>query len=187
MRALALGLEWVESSRLTHHISSTIRRGHNEAQWIGNFPTPQGAIGGVSYAFAPLDQRTWDITLRSGLLFTRDQSLELYIQPYLTTGSYGTARELARPDSREFRPLAEINAADQDFSYGAVNLNLVYRWEYRPGSTFYLVWTQSRSRFETRESQAVASDFHNEFGLDPLFRNQGENRILAKFTYWIPV
>ena len=141
----------------------------------------------MSYAFAPLDQRTWDVTLRSSVLFTRDQSLELYVQPFLTTGSYGEARELARPDSREFRPLAGVNAADQDFSYGAVNLNMVYRWEYRPGSTFYLVWTQSRSTFDTRGGHDVASDFDNDFGLDPLFRNRGENRILAKLTYWIPV
>jgi hypothetical protein len=187
VQSAALGLAWVQNSRVTHQVSSSVRFVHDEAQWVGNFENPEGAIGGVSYAFAPLDQRTWDVTLRSSMLFTRDQSLELYVQPFLTTGSYGSAHELARPDSRDFRPLAGINAANQDFSYGAVNLNMVYRWEYRPGSTFYLVWTQSRSKFDMRADHDVASDFDNGFGLDPLFRNRGENRILAKFTYWTPV
>jgi hypothetical protein len=186
-RFASLGLTWVQSGRMTHQVSSSLRYVHDGAQWIGNFENPAGAIGGVAYAFAPLDQRTWNVTLRSSVLFTRDQSLELYVQPFLTTGSYGEAQELARPDGREFRPLAGVNAADQDFSYGAVNLNMVYRWEYRPGSTFYLVWTQSRSTFDTRAGHDVASDFDNGFGLDPLLRNRGENRILAKVTYWIAV
>jgi hypothetical protein len=182
-----LGFTWVESGRISHQVSSSVRFAHSEAQWIGNFENSEGAIGGVSYAFAPLDQRTWNVTLRSSILFTRDQSLEIYAQPFLTTGSYGRARELARPDSREYRPLAGVEAADRDFAYGAANFNVVYRWEYRPGSTFYLVWTQSRSRFDTREDRPSGSEFDNAFGLDPLFRNQGENRVLLKLTYWIPV
>jgi hypothetical protein len=182
-----LGLAWVQSGRISHQVSSSARFSHYAAQWIGNFANPDGAIGGASYAFAPLDQRTWSVTLRSSALFTRDQSLEIYAQPFLTTGSFGDARELARPDSREYRPLAGVDAAEEDFSFGAVNLNMVYRWEYRPGSTFFLVWTQSRSKFDTRGSGDLASEFDNAFGMDPIFRNRGENRILAKLTYWIPV
>jgi len=31
-----------------------------------------------------------------------------------------------------------------DFDYREFNSTLVLRWEYRPGSLFYLVWSQAR-------------------------------------------
>ena len=80
---------------------------------------------------------------------------------------------------------AEMVTTDSDFSFGAVNVNLVYRWEYRPGSTFFLVWTHSRSDFETREDYTGGPTFNNPLSADELFRNEPENTLLAKFTYWL--
>jgi hypothetical protein len=75
---------------------------------------------------------------------------------------------------------------DWDFSYAAVNLNLVYRWEYRPGSTFYLVWTQSRNTYEDRYNMGNAH-FSPDIGGGQAFHNEPENRVLAKVTYWIAI
>ena len=170
--ALALGYNW-------HH---------DDAQWLMNTPSDTG-IGGVSHVFAELDRRVWDLTLRSRLLFDRDQSLELYLQPFLAVGDYAMARELAQPDSYEFKPYAPegFDVTDADFNMGAVNLNMVYRWEYRPGSTLYLVWSHSRFSADAKGWNGDPSEFRNDFHTAPMFDVEPENRFVAKISYWLPV
>lgn len=182
-----MGASWVQNSRMSHEAEVEFERGCSDAQWMGNFETPGGGIGNVSYVFGELEQRTWDLTLRSSVLFDRDKSLEIYLQPFLTVGSYTNPRELARPDSYDLVPYAGYEAGDNDFAYGAVNLNMVYRWEYRPGSTFYLVWTHTRSDFDRRGWHTAADEFRNDFHTAPLFHNEAENRFLAKISYWFPI
>ena len=175
------------NSRTNHELSLSHARQHNNAQWVINLDNPGGGIGDVSYIFGELNRRTWDLTLRSSLLFNRDQSLELYLQPFLTAGDYKNARELARPDSYDLQPYDGYDVSSKDFSYGAVNLNLVYRWEYLPGSTLYLVWTHTRENLDRRSYHGDPDGFDNDFGTDPLFDNEAENRFLAKISYWFAV
>jgi hypothetical protein len=184
---IATTISWVQSGRLSSDVSGSFHAGHESDQWVGNFDNPGGGIGGVSYVFAELDHRTWDLTLRNSCLFTRDQSLEIYLQPFLTTGDYANPRELATPDSYDLRPYGGYVPTDDDYAYGAVNLNLVYRWEYRPGSTFYLVWTHARSDYDTRGLHTDGEPFRNDFHLSPLFDTEGENRFLAKVSYWFAI
>ncbi|MEE8573633.1 MAG: DUF5916 domain-containing protein, partial [Gemmatimonadota bacterium] len=182
-----VGLGWAQNSRMNHELSFGYSDWHNDAQWLGNFANPGGGIGGTSYVFAELDQRTWDLTLRSSVLFSRDQSLELYLQPYLTVGDYSDPRELMTPDSYDLQPYAGYDVSDDDFSYGALNLNMVYRWEYRPGSTFYLVWSHTRSDYDARGFYGDPEEFTNDFSIDPLVRREAENRIMAKISYWFSI
>ncbi|MCU0612029.1 MAG: carbohydrate binding family 9 domain-containing protein [Candidatus Eisenbacteria bacterium] len=174
---------WIQNSRMNHTLSGRVSKRHVDAQWVGNFANPGGGIGGTSYVFAELDQRLWDLTLRSSLQFSRNASLELYLQPFLTVGNYASAQELAAPDTYDFRPY-EYDAAAQDFSYGAVNVNMVYRWEYAPGSTVYLVWTHTRDRFDYRGDPSMLGGFDNGFDTKPLFDNEPENRVMVKISYW---
>ncbi len=178
---------WVQSSRTVHRLSASYERRHADAQWVTNLENPGGGIGDVSYLFAELDQHTYDLTLRSSVLFDRDKSLELYLQPFLTLGTYANPRELARPDSYDLRPYEGFDVAARDFAYGAVNLNLVFRWEYRPGSTLYLVWTHTREDFDRRQWHSTGDEFRNDFHTAPLFDNEAENRFLVKLSYWLPV
>jgi hypothetical protein len=189
-----LTTKWNQSSAVNHNISLTYEYRDDDTQWLENVDLasrPGGiGIGGVSYVFGDILQRTVDLTLRSNIIFTRNQSLELYAQPFLTVGDYRRVRELIRPDSYDFYTYLEpgYDARDQDFSFASVNVNAVYRWEYRPGSTFYLVWTQGRSRFDERSMHtANPNEFRNSFGSRALFRSEPENTILAKITYWIAI
>ena len=116
-------------------------------QWVGNFlfrdeqdnPIYEGGIGGTHYVFGELDRQVYDLTLRSNVLFNRNQSLELYLQPFLAVGTFTRPRELMTADSHDLQHYeAEgFDISDYDFSRAAMNVNLVYRWEYRPGSTFF--------------------------------------------------
>ena len=190
---LFTGMSWSQSSRFNHRLQFSFRRAREDDQWLSNVANPGSGIGGTSYVFARMDQRVSDVTLRSSVLFNRKQSLELYVQPFLAIGNFYDAKELADPDSYDFIPFSAngYEARDSDFKYTSVNLNAVYRWEYRPGSTFYLVWTHARGSYLDRGGwMAEGGDpfaFENDLDPDALFRNEPENTILLKLSYWLSI
>ena len=104
-----VGVRWVQSSRMNHQLSAGYRDNFSDAQWMGNFAAAPDVpeIGGVSYVFGELDNQTIDLTLRSNLLFTRTQSLEVYVQPFISTGIYADPRALAAPDTRDLQPYGD--------------------------------------------------------------------------------
>jgi len=179
-------VRWNMTSYLTHRISVSYYKGKRDAQWLDNYETPGAGIGDVSYTYAQIDQQTWDLTLRSNLLFNRDNSLELYLQPFLTVGDYTRPRYLATPDSYDLQSY-DIDASQFDFEFGAVNLNLVYRWEYRPGSTIFVVWAHSRDDYREKGLDTSKPRFDNGFNPHFLFRNEPENTFTVKFSYWFPI
>ncbi len=196
-----VGVDWNQATNLSHSLEVSFADSHRDAQHIGswnfdeslqsgaNFVTPAGGvgIGGTSYVFGELDTRTFDITLRTDVLFNRNQSLELYVQPFLTVGTYGNARELVQPDTYDFTPFSApgFDPSGADFNRASVNLNLVYRWEYRPGSTLFLVWTHARNNSLRRNLNPDSFNADLEFG--NLFDVEPEDTFLAKLTYWFSI
>jgi hypothetical protein len=180
--------EWNASNSTNHSLEVEYWARGEKADYLDTMDRedPALGIGGSSYVFGDLEQKTFAVTLRSNLLFSRNQSLELYLQPYLSVGDYTNARELVTPNSYELVPYDAdgFRAHDYDFLFTSANLNLVYRYEYRPGSTLYLVWTHSRSDFEERGDGEDASAFDNRLDARDLVRAEAENVLLAKVTYW---
>ena len=90
------------------------------------------------------------------------------------------------------RDYPDFVAEDFDFNFGALNLNLVYRWEYRPGSTIYLVWTHSKGQYQERGGSE-----NPDWDRDPLwdngfdsgfpFRTEPGNTFMAKISYWFSI
>jgi len=191
--SLGAGLRWNMSSALNHRLSLNYTHRTDDSQYLETVDLaerPGGAgIGGRSYVFGDIDQETLAFTLRTNLLFTRNQSLELYAQPFISVGSYADARELARPDSYDLVPYREagFEVADNDFRFTSVNLNVVYRFEYRPGSTLFLVWAHSRSAFDRRSLHAADGRFDNTLSTGSLFDNEPENVVMAKLSYWFSI
>jgi hypothetical protein len=66
-----------------------------------------------------------------------------------------------------------------DFNVRQFRSNVVLRWEYRPGSTLFLVWAQGR--------QGALADgaFHAGDDLGDLFRTSPEDVFMIKVSYWI--
>jgi len=109
-------VKWNQSSSINHSISLNFDNRVDDTQWLANvssadYPNARG-IGGVSYVFGDIHQETFDITLRSNVLFSRNQSLEIYAQPFITTGDYTRVRERIHPDSYDFLPFVESLEAD---------------------------------------------------------------------------
>lgn len=188
-----LTTKWKQSTALNHSLSVGYHIRVDDTQYLETVDLasrPGGiGIGGLSYVFGDINQKTYDLTLRSSILFTRNQSLELYMQPYLSVGNYSRVRELIHPDSYDLYTYLEpgYQATNFDFSFAQVNINVVYRWEYRPGSTFFFVWTQGRSQYDERDYHTNPNDFNNTVGHGELFKNEPENTLLAKITYWFAI
>ncbi|MBD3349260.1 MAG: hypothetical protein GF400_08725 [Candidatus Eisenbacteria bacterium] len=184
-------VDWTPTTSVGLSMEAGYNKTHAMAGFIGNFASPGEGVGSVSYVFAELDRRTIDLTLRADVLFSRDLSLQLYAQPYLTVGEYSNPKRLAEPDSYEFEDPEGIadfdpgSIGDYDFEYTSVNVNAVLRWEYRPGSTLYVVWKQGRAAYESGSSHGPG--FSPQFSARELFDNEPENTFLVKLTYWFSV
>jgi hypothetical protein len=185
-----INAKWNQSSAFNHQVSLGFNYRLDDTQYLETVdlserPGGQG-IGGLSYVFGKIRQRTADITLRTSVLFSRNQSLDLYAQPYISVGNYGNGVELARADSYDLIPYDEPGwqVQDHDFSYTAVNVNAIYRWEYRPGSALFLVWTHGREGYNERGYSGDPNRYENPLAAGDLFRNEPVNVLLAKISYW---
>lgn len=87
------------------------------------------------------DTRSVDLTLRGGYTFTPDLSFQLYSQLFVAGGRYDEMGILRTRD--EVVPFVAFPKRD-DFAFSSLQSNAVVRWEYRPGSALYVVWTHGR-------------------------------------------
>src|SRR5205085_12345304 len=94
----------------------------------------------------------------------------------VAVGDYSDIRKLARAKSYDFEPVTISD--DPDFNRKSLRGTIVMRWEYRRGSTLFLVWNMKT----LDESQpGVFSAWHD---LGSGFTAQGTNVFVVKMTYW---
>jgi hypothetical protein len=119
----------------------------------------------------------YDFTLRGMLAFTNELTLEYYGQLFLAKGHYENYRLMV--GDAAFEPVPETQELrSADFNDQSFNSNLVLRWEYLPGSTVFLVWSQARSDGNGEYGTSV------EENIDETFRIAPANVLLLKITYW---
>jgi len=188
-------VDWSAKTWMRHSLELQVKWLEERAEFLKNVHHGDESlgIGGTSSVFGDLSEQRIELELRSNFLFSRNQSLELWFAPFLGKGDFTTARYLRTPDSYDLVrypeaglsgpgfPDDDLKVDDFDDVTAAVNLNLVYRWEYRPGSTLFLVWTHGRFQGESR---AENPDLDHRLSPGNLFTNEPENTILAKVTYW---
>jgi hypothetical protein len=168
-------------SNLSWELGTRYQRNRNDTQWFAN----QGVIGSdtTHYLFAHLDQELLSFTTRLNYTATTALSLQLYAEPFLTTGRYFNVRELAAPRSasydQRYRPFP-LATDDASFNIKEMHASAVARWEYRPGSTVFLVWTQGREQDDRNPGSFVPTrDFRDLFAARP------DNTFLIKASYWL--
>jgi len=143
--------------------------------------------GGTHYTFAHLDQHTTSLTARLNYTFTPDLSLQTYLQPFVSKGTYSNVRQLSanpRADSYDDRyaPFNDVSVTSDPggFNFKQLSSNVVLRWEYKPGSTVFVVWNQGRQGFLPREGD---ENFHGD--VRDLFSLHPANTFLIKMSYWL--
>jgi hypothetical protein len=155
----------------------------NDAQWYNNYDLEDG----THYTFAHLDQTTTSLTARLNYTFTPNVSLQTYLQPFVSKGTYSDVRQLsATPRAEEydarFAPYldSEVTSDPGGFNFKQLQSNVVFRWEYSPGSTLFLVWNEGRQgSLDAAGDTPFHGDVRDMFGLHPA------NTFLVKVSYWL--
>ncbi|MEP7345122.1 MAG: DUF5916 domain-containing protein [Gemmatimonadaceae bacterium] len=173
-------LTWRVASRFTTTLSGSISHNVAATQWRGNFG--ELAHDTTHYTFASLDQNLVSVTSRIDYTVSPTLSVQLYAQPFATSGSYSNWREIknaaATRYADRFQPFTQ-QGEPGGFNFKEFRSNSVVRWEYRPGSTLYFVWSQGRQQDGIDEgSFAFRRDYRN------LFRSHPMNTFLIKASYW---
>ncbi len=169
------------STRVNFELGTRYQRNQDNTQWLANV----GVVGADSthYLFGYLAQDLLSFTSRLDVTLRPTVSLQLYAEPFVTAGRFTNVRELATPRAADydarFRPYTG-RVPDGDFNEKSFNLSAVARWEYRPGSTLFVVWTQTRAQDELDLGTFGARrDYVNLFAARP------DNVFLVKASYWI--
>ena len=128
-------------------------------------------------AFARLDQHTLGFSARVDYTVRPTLSLQLFAEPFVSAGRYTDVQALTAPDAARwadrFTPLPERDA--EGFNSKRFRSNAVMRWEYRPGSTLFVVWQQGRDQGDRDPGSFEAwRDYRNLFGARP------DNTLLVK-------
>ena len=162
------------------------------------------ATGGTRYVFAAIERSTLSAQLRLSYTFTPDLTLEAYAEPFAASGRYYDQGELTAPRSLQLTPYVPVTgpSADSalaagtllvrsgaatlglpasDFNVRSFRSNLVLRWEWRPGSTLFLVWQQNRYARSTSGGLVRAGSVWD------ALTATGDNFFAVKFSYWVPV
>ncbi len=163
---------------------------------------------GTRYVFSRLARTTVVATLRASYYFTPDLSLEVYGEPYASNARFHQHGELVAARGHEFRRYGQaegtaielvededgypqyyqVTDGEQSFAlpfldYGARSFrsNIVLRWEFRPGSTLFLVW--QRNLYEDRDIGKTVGpkSMFDSLGAD------GADVVALKVAYWIPI
>ena len=135
--------------------------------------------------FGARDTREVDLTTRAQVIFGPTLSLQLFGQLFAARGRFRDVALLVGPD--DLRPLPDFPKR-RDFAFASFTANAVLRWEYRPGSALFVVWSQGRND-ETFEDALVrdagASPFETGSGrqLRDTFDAFPDDVVLVKLSY----
>ncbi len=170
------------ASRVTAAVIPNYTRKTNDIQPREPVTDAQGRV--IHSVFSHLEQKQLGVTVRVTYPFDANMSLQVYAQPFVSKGTYSNQQELsATPRAADFAS-RYIPYRDTTLSKGFNNKqfhsNVVLRWEYRPGSTLFVVWSQGRQGSAGVEG---TRGFGGELG--DLFDLRPDNGFLVKLSYWI--
>lgn len=144
---------------------------NNEIQYV----LERNLEGEPGYVLAGLNQNTFNLTMRLDYNITPDLSIQYYGAPFISSVLYDNFKIVTNPKAddyfnryHEFEKneisfdrtvnryfidesndgIADYSFSNPDFNFKQFRSNLVLRWEYIPGSTFFLVWSQGRTEYE---------------------------------------
>ena len=171
-------------------------------QYVSALPGGRRETYDSRYIFAFIDRSTISMQFRLGLTIKPDMNLDVYAEPFAASGRYYDYGELRTPGSRERIKYGTdgttvqvlpggaqvVTAGDsiftlrnRDFNTLSFRSNVVLRWEWRAGSTLYVVWQQDRAQSEVSPYYVDIRD---------TFRSvtaPGSNILVIKTSVWLPI
>lgn len=164
--------------------------------------------GEPRYILSTLNAEIFSSDIRVNFSLTPDMSLQYWGQPYIFAGNYSSFKRVTDPMAEHYNdrfhifsheeislnPVSAIYRVDEngdgiadytftrpDFNFIEFRSNFVLRWEYIPGSTLFLVWSQGRT------SRNTAGEFNFHDNLEDLLNIIPHNIFLIKFSYRISI
>lgn len=160
---------------------------------------------GDRYIMSRLDSRQFGVSARVNVGITPDMSVQYYGQPFYFAGNYSEFKTITDPGAADYydrfhtyQPseiqsdessenyLVDVDGNGTDFSFENPDFhflqyrsNLVFRWEYKPGSTLYFVWSQGRTT-DGSDGRFMFNDYTHE-----LLDSSPQNDFLVKVSYAI--
>jgi hypothetical protein len=192
------GLTWRPSGRLDLSAEPSVDWNNDTWQYLEAAPV----LGATEYFFGGLRQTTVALGVRANATFTPTLSLQVFAQPYYSAGAYTDVKHVTDPRGATFDERFETlttsrdasgdfqldldhdgqsdwSIANPDFSLLSFRSNVVLRWEYRRGSTLFLVWQQ------TRDHAGSSGQFQPGDAMRTMARTMPENVFVVKVNYWL--
>jgi len=158
---------------------------------------------GQRYVLGTIDQHTLGATFRIDYNITPELSIQYYGSPFATVGKYSEFKSVTNPKAVEYssryailnpvlkdgnyeilennNSVVDYSFGNPDFNFSQFRSNLVFRWEYRPGSQIYFVWAQDRTQYSMPGNNSV---YDAAGDLQAVYPN---NIFLIKFNYWFSI
>ena len=188
-------------------LSPSYRYSENGQQYLLRQPDPTAPTGfaGNRYVFGNVTTRTISLDTRVNWTLRPTVTLQVFAQPFVDAGDYHSFREYAATktdvvldygtdigtitqdattkrytvDPDGAGPANSFSFADPNFTSRSLRGTSVLRWEYRPGSTLFFVWTQQRSGY------AAFGDYDFSRDSKAMLADRPDNVFLVKATYWL--
>jgi len=182
-------------------ISPAYERQVDTQQYVTTRASGGAGTFGSRYIFAHVDRSTYSTQFRLNYTFKPDLTLDFYGEPFAASGRYDHVGELTAARTRARRTFGTdgttltpqpdggslvtdgdttFRLANRDFNVQSFRSNLVLRWEWRAGSTVYLVWQQDRASDEALRTRVSLGDM---FGS---ITRPGDNFFAVKASFWFP-
>ncbi|MFH0733340.1 MAG: DUF5916 domain-containing protein [bacterium] len=205
---IGFDVSWKPSPSLSLTIGPYFSNAKEERQWVDKFDDNTATnTYKKRYVFAELNQKEISANIRLNWTFSPTMSLQLFLQPMFVVGDYSEYKELAAPNTYKSNvygqngstitydkgndeytvdpdgngPAEVLTFSNPDFNFKSLRGNLVFRWEFLPGSVFYLVWSHEQTNFDDPGEFDMKRDFKK------LVTAQSDNIYLAKFAYWFDI
>ncbi len=180
-------------------IGPSVRRIFNELQYVDDYSSDR-----YHYILGRIEQTTFAASMRINYIVTPNLSIEYWGQPFISRGEYSDFKDVNEASDESFGKrygsfddsqisyqsksesyliddnsdgIIDFELVDPNFNFMQFRSNLVLRWEYIPGSTLFLVWTNSASAFHNSKDNRFSSLSSDLWGAD------ASNIFLLKYTY----
>jgi hypothetical protein len=194
---LQFSLRWLPVRKITLQGNLAFEQRNYHQQFVttlsGNYD--------YEYIVGNINRHTTSFTFRGELFFTPELSLQYYGSPYYSVGKFDSFRSVDQASARDINQRLEnldviydpatgeysydrnsetFSFSNPDFSFMQFRSNLVFRWEYKLGSTIYLVWSHDRSDWQSHYNpvREITGD---------LFRISGDHVFMVKINFWFSV
>jgi hypothetical protein len=180
---LFVGLDWMQRTDPLQYITQV-----------------DDTAGDTHYVFGTIQQTIAALTTRINWTFSPRLSLQVYAQPFIAAGNYSELKDLDNPRAQRFADRFHVLSGTDytemdgtvyvshsgtysfdrpDFDFGELRSTVVLRWEYRPGSAVFAIWSHGRTNSVDGGRFDLANDLANLGGAP------GEHIVMVKANYWI--